>query len=412
MKRHFFLALFFVIAAGLVVEGQTNRAQIFGVNGTDAFFDDTIVQDIRLDLNAGDWQTLKATFREDTYYPADFRWRDQVVRNIAIRSRGLGTRSPTKPGLRVDFNRFSSGQTFLGLRAVHLKNNVTDASNMHERLSMLLMRRMGIPAPREVSARLFVNDEYVGVYTLVESVDKEFLQRVFGENDGFLFSYQWTFRYYFGDRGTDPASYVPIPFEPETHEDDPKPEVIVELVQTINHSPNFPVEINTYLDLKKFVRHIAVETFLADRDDFIGDYGMANFFLYRPENKNQFGLIAWDKSEAFTSPLFDIFQNIKNVAPEFGNQLVSRVLGIPDLYTLYLDTMLECVSSINQPGTDDPRGWLDREISRENAQIRDAAFTDPVKPFANGDYDAAVSFLHDFAQRRGPFVTQQVNASR
>ena len=83
----------------------------------------------------------------------------------------------------MDFNRFTADQEFLGLKSVVLKNNVTDASNMHERLSMLFMRRLGIPASREATARLFVNGDYVGVYTLVESVDKNFLKRVFGEKD-------------------------------------------------------------------------------------------------------------------------------------------------------------------------------------------------------------------------------------
>jgi spore coat protein CotH len=203
------------------------------------------------------------------------------VRGIGIRSRGFGTRSATKPSLKIDFNYFSPDREFLGLKQAVLKNDLTDPSNMHERISMLLMRRMGIPAPREASARLFVNGDYSGVYTLIEGVDKSFLKRVFGDNDGYLFSYEWAFPYFFADRGPAPSLYVPSPFSPETHEDDPEPQAIVELVQTINYSTNFASDINTYLDIKKFVRHIAVENFLADRDDFLGDYGMANFFLYR-----------------------------------------------------------------------------------------------------------------------------------
>ena len=395
-----------LLTGGVLVVGGQRANPLLGISQADALFDDSAVQDVRLDLNAGDWQALRANFREDTYYPADFRWRDQVSRGIGIRSRGFGTRSPIKPSLRVDFNRFSPDQEFLGLKSVVLKNNVSDPSNMHERLSMLLMRRMGIPASRETHARLFVNGEYYGVYNLVESVDKQFLKRVFGDNDGYLFGYTWAFRYFFGVLGADPAAYVPVPFEPETHEDDPEPLAIVELVRTINQSPNFAADITTYLDVKSFVRHIAVETFLADRDDFLGDYGMANFFLYRPADRRQFSLIAWDKSEAFSSPLFDIYTHV------FENQLASKALAIPELRALYLDTLLECVKSINEPGTSDPRGWLDREIDRENAQIRDVVLTDPVKPFTNGDYDAAVAGLHDFARLRGPFVTQAVATQR
>ena len=45
-----------------------------------------------------DWAKLKASFQENTYYPADVRWEGVTVRNVGIRSRGFGSRSSTKPG--------------------------------------------------------------------------------------------------------------------------------------------------------------------------------------------------------------------------------------------------------------------------------------------------------------------------
>src|SRR5258705_7405384 len=59
----------------------------------DPFFDDTALHEIRLAINSKDWQSLQIHYRDNTYYPSDFRWRDQVIRNVGIRSRGTGTRS-------------------------------------------------------------------------------------------------------------------------------------------------------------------------------------------------------------------------------------------------------------------------------------------------------------------------------
>ena len=410
--RPFILATVLACSVGVLVRAQVSRPQFFGAYNSDAFYDDSVLQEVRIDINAKDWQSLKEHFQDNTYYPCDFRWKDQVVRNIGIRSRGFGTRSGTKPSLRIDFNRYTEGQQFLGLKSTVVKNDLTDASYMHDRLAMQLFRRLGLPAPRTAHTKLFVNGTYVGLYTLTESVDKDFLRENFGENDGYMFSYQWTYPYYFEDRGSDPSTYVPLPFEPETHETDPHGEVLRDFIATVNHSTNFAADVAQYVDLKKFARHIAVEQFLADTDNFLGNFGMANFYIYRFENTKRFQLIAWDKSESFSSPLFDIFNHIKGVSADKSNRLVSRALELPDVYTTFLDTLLDAVNSINQAGTSDPRGWMDREIDREDAQIRDAALTDPVKPFSNGEYFDAIFALHDFAQKRPDFVARSVASAR
>jgi spore coat protein H len=422
MKRVHVLGVLLLIAAGVVVDGQTVRPQLLGIgqtplSGADAFFDDTVLHEIRLDINSKDWQSLKDHYLENTYYPCDMRWRDQTVRYIGIRSRGTGSRSGIKPGLRVDFDRYTADQKFLGLKSYILRNNTQDASNMRERLSMLLFRRLGLPASREAHTKLYVNNAYVGVYTIVESVDKDFLKRNLGEDGGYLYKYDYPSeaqRYYFEDWGSNPAAYVPLPFKPETHEDDPRPEFIVQLTQTINQTSDaaFRTAIAEYLDLTKFIRHVAVETFLADYDGFLGDFGMNNYYLYRFQDKKLFTFIAWDKSQAFSSPTFSIWHNIRGVSGSQMNRLMTRALASRDLYDLYLDTLLECVTSASEPGVADTRGWLVREIDRENTQIRDAVLIDPEKNYTNDQFDGEVSKLREFVQQRGSFVSQEVNASR
>lgn len=423
MKRVHVLGVLLLLAGGVVVDGQTVRPLLLGIgqtplSGADAFFDDTVLHEVRLDINTKDWQSLQDHYLENTYYPCDMRWRDQTVRGIGIRSRGTGSRSGIKPGLRVDFDRYTTDQKFLGLKSFILRNNTQDASNMRERLSMLLFRRLGLPASREAHTKLYVNNVFAGVYTIVESVDKDFVKRNFGEDGGWIFKYDYpSYAYYFEDKGSNPDTYVPAPFKPETHENDPRPEVVVQLVQAINQTSDavFRTAIAEYIDLQKFIRHVAVETFLADYDDFLGDFGMNNFYIYRFQDRKLFQLIAWDKSQAFSSPTFSIWRNIRGVNGSQMNRLMTRALASRDLYDLYLDTLLECIRSINEADATDPtdtRGWLLREIDRENTQIRDAVFLDPQKNYTNEQFDGEVSKLREFAQQRGDFVTAEVNASR
>ena len=137
------------------------------------------LQDIWIHINARDWEQLRTTYKENTYYPADIEWHGVKVRNAGIRVRGRTSRSAQKPGLRIDFNRYVAGQEFLGLKSLALDNLWQDPSMIRERLAMLLFQRMGLPAPRESHARVYIGSgrEFAGVYGVVESIDKDFLKR-------------------------------------------------------------------------------------------------------------------------------------------------------------------------------------------------------------------------------------------
>src|SRR5438093_910537 len=396
------------------------------VDPADPFFDDSVLHDIYLTINPKDWETLKIHYLDNDPYTCHMRWGDQNVRNIAIRSRGTGSRNPVKPGLRVDIDKNVTDQKFLGLKSFILRNSTQEASGMHERISMQLFKRMGLPASREAHTKLWVNNAYVGMYVIVESVDKTFLQKNFNEDNGDLYKYDYNVDdkpYYLEDRGRDPALYVPHPFKPETNESHPRSDIIADWIRTINEgrSPEvFRQLIEPYLgDLTKFVKHIAVEVFLGDQDGFNGNYGTNNFYLYRFENKSLLQFIAWDKSEAFKDgPEFPIYHNINDIGAQYRNRLTSAVLGIPAMNNLYLDTLLDCAKSITEPlaatpGTPaDMRGWMEREIEKEYMQIKDGVSSDPDTPFKPEQFEAEVNSLRNVAKKRADFVSTQVAAAR
>ena len=426
MKRTFLIGWLVVAATGLVAaQDRPILPLLFGVGrdpapattGADAFFDDTALQEIRLDINEKDWQSIQENYLSNEYKPCDFKWRNEVVRNVGIRSRGTGSRSGVKPGLRVDFDRFSTNQKFLGLKSFVLRNNTQDPTNMHERLTMLLYRRIGMPAEREAHTKLYINGRYAGLFTIVESPDKDFMKRNYGEDSGWIFKYDYPATqapYYFEDRGSNPSAYVPSPFKPETHEDDSRGEFIVQMIQAINQSSEgqFQSAVGEYLDIRKFIRHVAVEVFVADQDGFIGNYGANNFYLYRFDNRKLFVFVPWDKSEAFKSGAnYSIFHNITDVPPNIRNRLMTRILQFPDLYNYYLDTLLEIAGAANQI-QQDGRTWLSSELEREYQQIRYAALADPQKPFSNADFENGVNDLRAFVRERGAQVIAQVAASR
>jgi len=397
------------------------------------FFDDSVLHTIRLVINPRDWQELKATYQLNTYYPCHFIWRDQVVMNIAIRSRGTGSRNGTKPGLRVDFNMFDEHQQFLGLKSVVLRNNVQDPTNLHERIGMQLFTKLGLPAPREAHTRLYVNDEYVGLYSIVESIDKVFLATRYGQNNGYLYEYDYDADdqpYRFEYKGPDPALYSPKPFKPVTHELDPNPRPVADMIRAINETPNsqFVSTMSRYLDLRQLVLHTAVETFLSEIDGLLGEWGVNNLYLYRFEGTTVNTIVPWDKSEAFKGGITrSIWRNIDDVPSWLQNRLMTRTMLVPELRGLYLDALRRCAEiamatdevddydtlAAARSGSlaEERPGWLEREIRRAYEQIRDAALEDTLKPYTNEEFEEDVERLIEFARERSAFVLNDVERS-
>jgi hypothetical protein len=293
---------------------------------------------------------------------------------------------------------------------------------MHEQLGMMLFRKLGQPASREVYARLFVNNAYAGLYSIVESIDKTFLGKTFGSDAGYLYKYDYNVEdppYYFTYRTSNPIDYVPHPFKPETNENDPHGEVIERLAWTINNvgDSTFRTAIAEFLDAASWVRAVAARVYIADNDAFLGNWGMNNFYLYRAATDHVLNFIHWDLSESFKdTPDYWIWHNHLDAPDPTRNRLWVRLMSYPDLKQLYLASLLETARVASEPlppdvAAGDTRGWLEREVDRQYALISQAVATDPTKPYSNDQFNAAVAFVRDFVRQRPQFVRDQVSTS-
>ena len=172
------------------------------------FFDDSTVHVINITMAPSDFAGLEANYQLNTYYQCSFTWNGMTVSNVGIRSHGNASRSPVKPNLDINFAHYNKSQTFLNLPFVLLDANNEAPSNLQEWISMKLYRKMGIPAPREAPAQVFVNGQLLGFYFIIEHDDLTFVQRNLGENGGYLYEWEYTSTpYTFNNLGTDPTLY-------------------------------------------------------------------------------------------------------------------------------------------------------------------------------------------------------------
>jgi len=359
------------------------------------FFAGQSVEDVWVHINSRDWQLLRSQFQLNTFYPCDVQWRSVRVYNAGCRSRGSGSRNPIKPGLDIDFDRYVSGQRFLGFAELVLDNLWQDPSMLQERLTMWAFQRVGVPAPREAHIKLFVGGDrrFMGVYTAVEAIDSTFLARAFGTPGAYLYEYRWVDVYNFENLGNELEPYA-ARFAPRTHENESTFALyapIRDLVALINDAPLD--RIGEALDLRLLTSQLAVENYVSDWDGLLGYAGLNNFYLTLTPGAAA-RVIPWDKDVEFVDFALPPWHNV-----EF-NVLARKIWDDPTVVRQYLRVLLD-LSNLGQA--------LQDEFQREASQIDAFAHADPLKAQTNAEYDAAVEHLRAFLRDRPAIVRDYVN---
>lgn len=351
----------------------------------EALFAQDVLHEVRLSFATEGWETLRRHYDLDTYYPVlvEVDGTGQVMAHA--RSRGSGTRSGTKPGLKLDFNRTRDSNAYFGLKELVLDNLLTDPSFLSERLSFQAFEQMGIAAPRNAFARLYVNGEYWGLYALVESVDKRFLERRFGEKGGNLFDYEAPpgGPYDLSLRGTEVSDYIPSPFEPQSNEDSLDASGLLAFLRTVNEAPDgtFVRDVSAFIDVDAFLAYLAVETATHQVDGMGGVFGTNNFYLYQYAGTQRFVFIPWDKDYAFLGPSWPVFP------PEERNVLVRRLLADPSTRERYVSLLKTALRTAVSPQ------WLRPRAEAAYALIRESVLEDAHRP-APGPVGSEASRQH------------------
>jgi len=180
-----------LLAVGGVGCGGQASGRVTSEN-LDAFITDRVVT-VRLVMKEEDWTTCQQNALAEQYVRADFWFDGELVPDVAVRPKGNSSlRSTADSGsprfsLKVDFNLFNKARTFRGLKKLNFNNGWSDPTLIRERLAYELFAEMDIPTPRSSFVDLWVNDTHLGVYTMVEQIDKTFLGQHFPRDDGNLY---------------------------------------------------------------------------------------------------------------------------------------------------------------------------------------------------------------------------------
>ena len=208
---------------------------------------------------------------------------------MGLRKKGLlGSVNAQRPSIKINFDKFGTEQEFEGVSLMTLNNNDTDASLVKQHMAYELFRKAGIPAPRCNFARVTVNGEYLGVYSHVESVRKDFLKRHFTKASGNLYEGQIS-------DFTEKASGT---FEAKTNakKNDRNDLLKATKALAVPDEQLFDA-VGKLVNLDDFYRYWAMEGLIGFNDGYSGNQN--NFFIYHDPESGRFKFIPWGADGVF-----------------------------------------------------------------------------------------------------------------
>ncbi len=228
---------------------------------------------------------------------------------------------------------------------------------MNEVMSHRLYRDAGIPASRTAFARVFVtvpgafDKEYFGLYSLVEDVDKHFVEERFATKKGAIF--KPVTRRLFSDLGDKWKSYNQT-YDPKTDLTEPQKQRVIDFAKLVSKADDaeFAAKLGEYLDLDEFARYMAVTVWLPTLDSILGPG--QNYYLYLHPKTRRFQFFPWDLDHSFGQfPLIGSQEQRENLSihkPWQGeNQFLERVFKVEAFKKLYLAKLDEFSKGLFNP---------------------------------------------------------------
>ena len=298
---------------------------------------------------------------EFNYVHADLEIDGQSFRDVGVRYKGNGTFMQSRDSLNRSFkmhlNEFVKGRKLAGVSTLNLHNNITDASWMNEPLAHRLFRDAGVPAPRTTYARVFVTvtgnyeRRYLGLYSVVENLDKSFAGARFGTKRGAIF--KPVTRSLFEYRGDDWAKYEQT-YDPKTSLTPEQKQRVLDFARLVSQADDaaFDARLGEFLDLDEFARFLAVTVWTSSLDSLL-TLGQ-NYLVYLHPGTQRFSFWPWDLDHAFGQfPLIGTREQREQLSlqkPWQGeNRFLERVFKVDAFKKLYLAKLGEFGKTIFTP---------------------------------------------------------------
>ena len=346
---------------------------------------------------------LQARWYEDdkSYLLADITVNGVFYDSVGVRYKGNSSFvEPNNSGnpklpFNIDVEFVHDDQNIMGYEKLKLSNSIFDPTFVRETIGYL-SSGFYLPTPKAGYMNISIDGEELGLYVNAESINKQFLRKHFGNDDGTFFKCEPQFQY-----GEDYLAWPDLVWhgaDSNAFEYQKGYEIksehgwsdLIELISTLNfHTEN----IENILNVDRVLWYFASSVVMPDLDSYIFPFLPHNYYLYQNAS-GQFEIIPWDKDQSFGGSVINLFLLFGGNAywvynhPPFYYEnnstrpLFSKLMQIPlykMIYTAHMRTIIDDIYN-----TEYYYSWA-TEIQDS---IESYALNDPnlFYPFTFGDY--------------------------
>lgn len=261
-------------------------------------YDPNYIQRIEITFTDLSWQdSLIANKPLDIYMPATVKVNGVVLDSVGVKYKGNSSYSPgrVKNPFNLSLDEFKSSNAYQGFTSIKLANVYGDPSFIREVLSYEIAGKY-LYAPKANFAQIYINGEYIGLYSNTETVNKSFCKRTYGSKNNTFMSCSPALEptvatksnlKYLSANYTDYESAYELKSSSGWDH-------FIALCDTVTQ---YADSVQKVLDLDKFIWMCAFNNVLCNVDSYIGVYSQ-NYYLYRSV-EGKFMAIPWDYNLSF-----------------------------------------------------------------------------------------------------------------
>ena len=366
----------------------------FAETTQDEIFSTEVVHEVEITLPFGDWyRALEQNRNDETYEPATVSIDGVAVDSVGVRFKGnssWGHPGRKKP-FRLKYSQYREDQDLDGLPSLILNNSFKDPTLLRETLGNELLSLAGRGC-RTGFARVSVNGETLGFYTVIETVNGTWVENRLGNSeDGNLWKSGGPNFNNGGDLswlGANPESYY-SDYTLKSNEEENDWSGLVDFIDRLNNTPisALPDSIAPALQVGKWLQHHAVNIATVNLDAYEGS--TRNYYLYQRESDGRMLHVPWDMNEVWGRYSEGLSESeMRNMSALWENRrsrpLADRILEV-DLYReMYLMYMRNFVHTY---WTED---YLHARIDELGDLIRPYVYDDDNKMYSNSDFETGL----------------------